>query len=236
MPGVEEKKAANLKFSDSYAVTLDGIELPGGERVLPGLSNSFAVRRNISFWARHRSTLWFSGLLVLMLLSVLLSIFRPWGDSDEYGEIPFATFAMDVAPLQRKPTGPPILEIDEIFGNEFIKDKDKVAENGEDPRVGSAINALASGLAPPVDLTPDLQPDYPASARSRGVEGIVYLEMVIADDGTTLRVRVAKSLDPELDQSAASAFRRKRFAPARGPDGKGVTVKFIQPVRFRLTQ
>ena len=86
----------------------------------------------------------------------------------------------------------------------------------------------------PVDLTPEISPVYTAEAKSAGVQGTVTLEIVVSDDGKVLRARsVGKRLGHGLEESAAAAFRQKRFQPSM-KDGQPITVKFYQPVRFVL--
>ncbi|MBX7059123.1 MAG: energy transducer TonB [Leptospirales bacterium] len=232
------RQAASYQ-SDHAAVHLDGIRLADGRQVLPGLSNSFELRQRVSFVARHRVWLINAGLgfgapltvAGLLIVGGLLS----WFGDRRFDEMALAQFNFgDVVALRPNRRAAPVLEIDEIFGNEFVRDKDKVAEDGEDPRVAGAVQAFASGVSPPVDLSPEIVPEYSAEARSRGLQGKVFLEIVVADDGSTLRVRVAKGIDPLLDSAAAAAYRRKRWAPSRGADGKPVTIKFIQPVNFVL--
>jgi TonB family protein len=66
--------------------------------------------------------------------------------------------------------------------------------------------------APRVIFAPD--PDYTAEAAQIGIEGKVYLKLEILPDGRTNNVRVAKSLDPGLDQSAVETVAHWRFQPA----------------------
>lgn len=237
MAATAEEKPVYL--SDHAAVDLGGIVLSNGQAVLPGLCNSFALRKRVSFFAKYRAEIMqvIFGLTIpgLMALFVLLAWALGWVSDRRFDDLALAQFNFgDVVALKPQRRAAPLIEIDEVFGNEYVKDKDKQVENAEDPRIGGAVQAFASGVTPPVDLSPDIVPDYTAEARSRGLQGKVFLEIVVGDDGSTLRVRVAKGIDPLLDNAAVAAYRRKRWVPSRGPDGKSVTVKFIQPVNFVL--
>jgi TonB family protein len=56
-------------------------------------------------------------------------------------------------------------------------------------------------------------PNYPESARAKGVEGIVLLEAVISTEGVPLSVRVLDSPDSALSEAALAAVRQWRYQP-----------------------
>lgn len=104
----------------------------------------------------------------------------------------------------------------------------------EDLRIAGAQDAIISGATAPVDLTPNITPDYPDEARSAGITGTSTLEVIIAENGQVLRVRsVGKSLGFGLDEAAIEAFYKKRYSPSI-LEGKPITVKVLIPVRFSL--
>ncbi|EMY78707.1 TonB-dependent receptor [Leptospira weilii serovar Ranarum str. ICFT] len=104
----------------------------------------------------------------------------------------------------------------------------------EDPRIAGAQDAIISGATAPVDLTPNITPDYPSEARSAGITGTSTLEVIIAENGQVLRVRsVGKTLGFGLDEAAIETFYKKRYSPSV-LDGKPITVKVLIPVRFSL--
>ncbi|MCS7206296.1 MAG: energy transducer TonB [Leptospiraceae bacterium] len=118
-----------------------------------------------------------------------------------------------------------------------VKETDKIIkkeEEQEDPRIASAQNVFLIGATIPIDLTPEIRPEYPMEARKNGIEGTVTLELVIADTGEVLKVvPINKPLGYGLEESAVRAFRKKRYQPAL-MDGKPITVRVIVPVHFRL--
>ena len=77
-------------------------------------------------------------------------------------------------------------------------------------------------------------PTYPRSARRKGHEGRVTVEIAVADDGAVADVEVvASSGYAELDAAALGAARSARFAPAT-VDGVGVSGRLRLTFEFRL--
>jgi len=87
-------------------------------------------------------------------------------------------------------------------------------------------------VTPPRPIhTPD--PDYDKASRQAKVQGTVVLSTLVAEDGKPQDIKVARSLNPALDQKAIEAVSRWRFAPAT-KDGKPVAVRLQVEVTFRL--
>lgn len=117
-----------------------------------------------------------------------------------------------------------------------IKETEKLTEEKEkeDPRIASAQNPYLVGATIPVDLSPDIKPEYPSEAKAKGIEGVVTLELVIGDEGKVLKATaVNKPLGHGLEIAAINAFKRKKYKPAE-LEGKPITVKVLVPVHFRL--
>ncbi len=75
---------------------------------------------------------------------------------------------------------------------------------------------------------------YPESSRSRKIQGTVVLVFVVGVDGMIERIRVAKSVSPELD---AEAVRVAQQMPPWKPgvqDGVPVEVHYTLPVKFTI--
>lgn len=99
--------------------------------------------------------------------------------------------------------------------------------------LGTDVTPVKRAAVPPT-VAHRVMPDYPESARLRGIEGQVMIEAVIARDGTVEPgVKVVQSI-PALDQSAVDAFKRWRFTPARDASGRSLRVILQAPVRFVL--
>lgn len=78
-----------------------------------------------------------------------------------------------------------------------------------------------------------VQPVYPESVRSRGIEGLVVLYVVIEEDGTVSNLRTAYPTGSPLDQAAASAVSRWRYVRDACPGAVGRTETLID-VFFEL--
>ena len=98
-----------------------------------------------------------------------------------------------------------------------------------DAQAAAATDAMPLPYPPPISSTP---PVYPASAREKGIEGLVVLRVWTRDDGTVDRVKVIRSV-PALDSSALSAVRTWRF-PTTDSDGRPAKREFDVPVRYKL--
>ena len=94
------------------------------------------------------------------------------------------------------------------------------------PREAVRVAARLVKYAPPV---------YPDSARSRGLEGAVRVEVEVLEDGTAGEVRIVESSGLQaFDDAAVRAVRRWSFEAAR-VDGVAVRSTIALPViRFRL--
>jgi protein TonB len=72
-------------------------------------------------------------------------------------------------------------------------------------------------------------PPYPAAARSRGMQGTVYLSITFGSDGRVTTTSVSRSSGYSDLDSAASSWVRRNWRAAPGQTGT-----FRQPVQFRL--
>lgn len=76
-------------------------------------------------------------------------------------------------------------------------------------------------------------PVYPEIAKKAGIEGSVLLHLFVDETGKVIKVLVAMSLEPSMDQAALEAARKTTFHPALQRD-KPVGVWVAYPVRFKL--
>jgi len=89
------------------------------------------------------------------------------------------------------------------------------------------------GLVQAGKLIEQRKPDYPESARVRGIEGAVLLEVVISMEGIPLNWKVLSSPDPDLSEAAIEAVRQWRYEPTL-LNGEPIEVVTTISVRFRL--
>lgn len=103
--------------------------------------------------------------------------------------------------------------------------------------VGSGVSSTVFGLDE-VDQAPvalnKLKPFYPFSAKRRGIEGEVVLELVINKDGKTEQVRVISSKPSGVFEKAAVAAVERWTFKAAVNDGEPVAVKRQVPIKFVL--
>lgn len=201
---------------------------------IPGFLNSFQVESKSTYWQRNRTSILFILITFLQIAFSYLS-FMEFADPDD-SFLDSIAMTVDFGDIVQKSKGANVVEIDEVFGNEFVKDKVIDPNATEDPRISGATDAVVGGASLPVDLNPEIIPEYTAEARNAGIEGTVTLEMIVSDDGKVLRVRsVGRKLGNGLEQAAINAFKKKRYVPSK-VEGKAITVKFYQPVRFTLVR
>ena len=113
---------------------------------------------------------------------------------------------------------------DAAAGHEEM-DLEEPAETAQEER--------AKVVSDPIALN-RIVPTYPRSARRKGHEGRVTVEIAVADDGAVADVEVvASSGYAELDAAALGAARSARFAPAT-VDGVGVSGRLRLTFDFRL--
>jgi TonB family protein len=114
-----------------------------------------------------------------------------------------------------------------------------VPENSEKPVVTEKTSGRPSrvGVGASVEaakLIKRVQPVYPESARSVGVQGTVVLHAVIGMDGRPLSLRVMNSqVDPDLARSAVEAVSQWRYTPTL-LNGEPIEVYTTITVNFTL--
>ena len=82
-------------------------------------------------------------------------------------------------------------------------------------------------------LKTQLKPHYPEIARLAGIEGIVYLKILVDENGNVEKAKVEQGAKDMLDNSALEAAKKAKFSPAMVND-KPVKVWVILPVAFKL--
>ena len=85
-------------------------------------------------------------------------------------------------------------------------------------------------IKPPTKIK-DVQPVYPAIARSARVAGVVTIEATIGPDGKVIDAKVVRSI-PLLDQAALDAVRQWEYTP---PLRNGVPVPVLVTVTINFT-
>lgn len=82
-------------------------------------------------------------------------------------------------------------------------------------------------------LKSQLKPLYPKLAKLAGIEGTVYLKLLITEKGNVEKAKVEQGVKDILDNSAIDAAKKASFSPAM-LNNKAVKVWVILPVAFKL--
>jgi TonB family protein len=79
------------------------------------------------------------------------------------------------------------------------------------------------------------KPEYTREAMNQGIQGSVFMAVVVLDSGDVGEVRVTQSLDDEygLDAQAVAAMKQWKFKPGM-KDGKPVAVEVTVQMTFTL--
>jgi len=81
-------------------------------------------------------------------------------------------------------------------------------------------------------------PDYPEFAKASGIDGEVWLEVEVFEDGTVGAVEVKQSVmsgPGGLDESAVNTVKKWKFEPAKS-DGRPIACWVMFPVGFLLNR
>jgi protein TonB len=84
-------------------------------------------------------------------------------------------------------------------------------------------------------VTQEAKPDYTREAMQQGIQGSVFMAVVVLDSGDVGDVQVTQSLDAEygLDQQAVSAMKQWKFKPGT-KNSKPVAVEVTVQMTFTL--
>lgn len=82
-------------------------------------------------------------------------------------------------------------------------------------------------------LISQLKPAYPELAKLAGIEGKVFLKLLIDENGNVEKAKVEKSVKDMLDEAALTAAKSAKFSPALLND-KPVKVWVVLPIAFKL--
>ena len=75
---------------------------------------------------------------------------------------------------------------------------------------------------------------YPVEAQKKGLQGRVVVSFVVEKDGSLSDVKVAKSVDPQLDEEALRVVKSMPNWTPGMHNGKTVRVKYYVPISYRL--
>jgi TonB family protein len=82
-------------------------------------------------------------------------------------------------------------------------------------------------------LISELKPVYPNEAKLSGIEGSVYLKLLIDENGNVAKAKVERGVKDILDNSALTAVKKAKFSPAM-VNSKPIKVWVVLPISFKL--
>ena len=74
---------------------------------------------------------------------------------------------------------------------------------------------------------------YPLQAKTLGVQGVVYVQAIISEEGDVDSTKLVKKLGAGCDEEAIRVLKKSKFKPGYDK-GKPVKVRFTLPIFFRL--
>ena len=74
---------------------------------------------------------------------------------------------------------------------------------------------------------------YPLQAKALGVQGVVYVQFIVNEEGKVEKPIIIKKLGAGCDEEALRVLEKVKFTPGYDK-GKAVKVRFTLPVRFML--
>ncbi|MGY8986784.1 MAG: energy transducer TonB [Sphingomonadales bacterium] len=108
------------------------------------------------------------------------------------------------------------------FGQQSVMDQDGnylVCEKM--PEIKGGLRALQNKIR------------YPLQAKTLGVQGVVYVQFIVTEEGAVDAPIVIRKLGAGCDKEALRVLKKVQFIPGYDK-GKAVKVRFTLPVRFVL--
>jgi TonB family protein len=96
----------------------------------------------------------------------------------------------------------------------------------------AGASSASSELAMPVPIR-KVDPKFPPELIEQNVQGEVILYGIVHADGTVDSIQVARSLEPQLDANAKSAFAQWKFQPG-SKSGTAVDLEVIAHIPFKI--
>ena len=223
--------AHSLGFGKEHEVEIGDLDVKKELQI----TNSFAEHKRRSFWQRT-VLLWTTSFVLFVLLGFFLGRATWLMQQDKkYDGLMTISAGNTGKPFSKtskrskKKTEPvTILEIDEVFGNEFLKKKVKKLKKKEiislqEQQISQAQFALPfGGGIPAVDLDPHLTAEYPSLAKQSGIEARITVVVVTDRKGKILKIATeGEKVGYGLEEVAINLYKKKRYKPGDiNNDGK----------------
>lgn len=112
------------------------------------------------------------------------------------------------------------------------KEAPKVEATQEEPEIFIAVEEMPELIGGLESVQKRIV--YPEIARKAGIEGRVFVQFVIDEQGNVLNPVVLRGIGGGCDEAALEAVKKAKFKPGK-QRGKPVRVQYSIPVIFRLT-
>ncbi|NBC65150.1 MAG: TonB family protein, partial [Bacteroidetes bacterium] len=76
---------------------------------------------------------------------------------------------------------------------------------------------------------------YPEMAKEAGIEGTVYVQFVVSENGNVEDAKVIRGIGGGADEEALRVVKEATFEPGY-QDGKPIRVQYSIPIQFKLSQ
>jgi len=78
---------------------------------------------------------------------------------------------------------------------------------------------------------------YPQEARTKGIQGKVFVQYIVEKDGSVKQVKVLEGFDSECDAEAVRVVKAMpKWIPGKNDAGEPVRVQFVLPIKFSLDE
>ena len=171
---------------------------------------------------------------IIVLICVKFSVSNAVPEEEKNAEI---FKLVDVEEFVPPPPPPPVIEKKEVVVNS-VKASENIQETEKEvveiPEEIDYVPQHKISVIPEIPTKTILSRiEYPKMAMKQGIEGVVYLELFIDENGNIRRVNVLKDPGYGFADAAIAALEGVVCKPALVND-KPVAVRFRYPVRFVL--
>lgn len=207
------------------------------------MANNFnyqSLKKRIRMMTMNKSSRW-KTLRALAVVPVIALALLAFANTESVAAVVTASVQQDNA-VQSEVQAPEPVQVEAVTQPvEVEAEEQPVEENPVEPvpeskNVYESVEQMPEFPGGMEEMMKFLQQNiqYPASAAKNKVEGRVVLQFVVEKDGQIGEVKVARSVDPELDAEALRVVKSMpNFIPGR-QDGKPVAVWYTIPISFKL--
>ena len=207
------------------------------------MANNFnyqSLKKRIRMMTMNKSSRW-NTLRALAVVPVIALALLAFANTESVAAVVTASVQQDNA-VQSEMQSPEPVQVEavpqlvEVEAEEQPVEENPVEPVPESKNVYESVEQMPEFPGGMEEMMKFLQQNiqYPASAAKNKVEGRVILQFVVEKDGQIGEVKVARSVDPELDAEALRVVKSMpNFIPGR-QDGKPVAVWYTIPISFKL--